>query len=101
MGGQAQGVGSHTANGYGVVKGPAPALTSNTQYFVANGSSQAVPSAFPQGVAIVSNGDSQGLGNSGVANRLPHGAQLYVSLQSSSESYERCFNVLVANFGKL
>lgn len=98
MGGQAQGAGNHTANGNGVVNGPAPALTSN---FVANGSSQTVPSGFPQGIAIVSNGDSQGLGSSGIANRLPHGAQLYVSLQSSLESNERFFNVLVANFGKL
>ncbi|KAJ4018010.1 hypothetical protein NW752_001920 [Fusarium irregulare] len=76
MGGQAQGAGNHTANGNGVVNGPAPALTSN---FVANGSSQTVPSGFPQGIAIVSNGDSQGLGSSGIANRLPHGAQLYPS----------------------
>lgn len=105
MGGQAQGTGNHIANGNEAVNvavnGPASALTSNTQYCVANGSSQPMPNGFPQGIAIASNGDPQGLGSSGIANRLPHGAQLYVSLQSSSKSYEKCFNVLIANFGKL
>ncbi|CEI61162.1 hypothetical protein FVEN_g6100 [Fusarium venenatum] len=59
--------------------GHVSSTTNNAQYFIANGSSQPVANNFPQGVAIVANGDNQALGRSGITNRLPHGAQLYPS----------------------
>ncbi|KAL4721893.1 hypothetical protein ACLX1H_011085 [Fusarium chlamydosporum] len=55
-----------------------PSTASNAQYLVANSSSRPVNGA-PQGMIVVANGDTQGLGSSGIANRLPHGAQLYPS----------------------
>jgi hypothetical protein len=68
------------ANGVvnGAANGNVPSAA-NTQYFIANGTSQPVANGFPQRTVIVTNGDSQALGSSGIANRLPHGAQLYVS----------------------
>lgn len=79
MGGQAQGASNNMANGVvnGAANGHVPSAA-NTQYFIANGTSQPVANRF-QGTVIVTNGDSQALGSSGIANRLPHGAQLYVS----------------------
>ncbi|CAF3432873.1 unnamed protein product [Fusarium graminearum] len=80
MGGQAQGASNNMANGVvnGAANGHVPSAA-NTQYFIANGTSQPVANRFPQGTVIVTNGDSQALGSSGIANRLPHGAQLYPS----------------------
>ncbi|GKU04072.1 hypothetical protein FLAG1_06586 [Fusarium langsethiae] len=81
MGGQAQSAGNDMANGVvnGAVNGHIPSTANNTQYFIANGSSQPVVTGFPQGMVIVTNGEGQALGSSGIANRLPHGAQLYPS----------------------
>jgi hypothetical protein len=89
MGGQAQSAGNNVVNASGngvvndAVNGLAPSTINNAQYFVANGSSQPMANEFPQGRVVVTDGSTQALGSSGIANRLPHGAQLYVSLKPS------------------
>lgn len=94
MGGQAQSAGANMANGNSVfncaVNSFVPSTASNAQYLVANSSSRPVNGA-PQGMIVVANGDTQGLGSSGIANRLPHGAQLYVSFKSSLGSSDEIY----------
>jgi hypothetical protein len=67
---------------HGFVDGAAPSSTKNSHHVIANGSSLPMQNAAPHGVIIV-NDNTQGLGSSGIANHLPHGAQLYVSFMVS------------------
>ncbi|KAF4455308.1 hypothetical protein F53441_2322 [Fusarium austroafricanum] len=97
MGGQVQGNGRHvaneTANGavnvpvHDMVNSPpalltngaTPPSTSSSHLVVANGSSNSSMTNDTPPEALVVNGNTRGLGSSGIANRLPHGAQLYPS----------------------
>lgn len=94
MGGQAQDAGNYLAEGtvngvsasttngdiphHGFADGGAPLSTRNSHHPIVNGSSLPMQNGAPTG-AIVVNSNTQRLGSSGIANRLPHGAQLYVS----------------------
>lgn len=98
MGGQAQEAGNYmtegtvnglstsTTNGdiphHGFADGAVPSSTRNSHHVIANGSSLPMQNRAPHGVIIV-NGNTQSLGSSGIANRLPHDAQLYVSFTVS------------------
>jgi hypothetical protein len=98
MGGQAQDAGNYMAEGtvngfststtngdiphHGFADGAVPSSTRNSHYVIANGSSLPMQNGAPHGVIVV-NGNTQGLESSGIASRLPHGAQFYVSFMAS------------------
>ncbi|SPJ85657.1 uncharacterized protein FTOL_11439 [Fusarium torulosum] len=80
--GTVNGLSTSTTNGdiphHGFADGAVPSSTRNSHHVIANGSSLPMQNRAPHGVIIV-NGNTQSLGSSGIANRLPHDAQLYAT----------------------
>ncbi|KAF4969743.1 hypothetical protein FSARC_3086 [Fusarium sarcochroum] len=94
MGGQAHSAVNHMANGvsahlvngevsHNPANGVTPSSTGSVQHDVAHGSSPSVAIGVSHETSNV-NANPRGLGSSGIANRLPHGAQLYPSQPTQS-----------------